>query len=402
MSCVKKKKALIIYSQGGGGHLSAANSVSCVLSQNNYKFDLINITDGIILNDKIYDFLFNREWWNLLKLLISLRHIVEYLTIKIKGREILQKLNRKIGEEKVDLVISVFPIGNALYQEFCLKENLPFIIIPTDFKNDHFFSKLNSERGKSNTTAIFPFKNQSLYNKLKKKNISIVNMDYPIREEFEKVGAEFRKGPQEENIFTSALENLKKSYEIKMGDKIILLSIGAKGYGVNSYINYIDTINDKYYEIKNADETIHLLAATGKSNTLKYKLEEYYRNKKLSIRLHILGPLEAAQMALHMKLSHVIISKPGGGIVAESMALGLPMLLKSESAKSLFWERGNMAMVKKNNWGISLDHGKGFSSSELIEKLNYIFSPMFQQKVYNVPPVNQFSNKFGNFLKKIN
>ena len=402
----KNKFALILFNNGGGGHLSAANAVKFSLENQGYQVEITEILKDIFQTEKVsktgearFDYYFRKEKWFALKILISMRLLVELLLLFFKKKSSKKRIRDHCKDRDLDLLISVFPIGNALYQKVSSELNVPFVIVPTDIKTDHFFSLMKHEKKNNRVFAALPCDEPKMIKALKKKNFSVEITDYPIRNDYELLAKKLR-----DKVFErECLREMKESYGLRSDDKSILISIGAKGFGTENYIEYINLIDKNIEKFVGDNEVFHLFSATGSSKELFDSLNALKEKFDSKIKMHVLPRLDAIEMAQHMKMVDAVISKPGGGMVAESMANSVPLILQSDSSKWLPWERANMEYVRTNNFGVILASKKNgkISEKDYINKLMKVLSPTFTNSVDYCPPQNNFSKNFIDLVSNI-
>ena len=258
---------------------------------------------------------------------------------------------------------------------------------------------MNKELNYNRVFAALPYDDPKVKKRLEEKNITVFTTDYPIRHEFELSAKKLRsEGNKNQKII-----DLKNKYSLGEKDKSVLITIGAKGFAKESYLKYIKTINESIDQVIDRGEKFHIFAATGSSSDLYRSLFRLVGKLDLRIRLHVLNFMNAEEMSLHLKLVNTVISKPGGGIVAEAIASGVPLVMKSDSTQSLPWEKTNMNFVEKNKWGIALSTDKNEAEfrKDFLLKLMRILNTPSRGRLAPIMPSNDFSIKFSRLVSNI-
>ena len=93
-----------------------------------------------------------------------------------------------------------------------------------------------------------------------------------------------------------------------------------------------------------------------------------------------------------------VLLKPGGSTVSEAMTLGIPMLLKSDSAEALPWEKTNMDLIQRLNLGLKLLPAKNLKvdAIDLVTNVKKILN----QKAIKKPLID-FDLEFPKLINKI-
>jgi processive 1,2-diacylglycerol beta-glucosyltransferase len=124
---------------------------------------------------------------------------------------------------------------------------------------------------------------------------------------------------------------------------IVLVSGGGKGFGKLVEISR---------EIMSSCTTAHILVLCGANNSA---LNSLSGSPEHGQRLHVYGPQSANRIAVLMSACDIHVGKPGGLTVAESLALGVPMIVSSALPGP---ERQNAQFLIQSGAAISVPAGE--------------------------------------------
>lgn len=329
-----KKKILILSCQGGGGHMSAATAIQSYLSKHNYEIIILDImgetfayldpvyyiTGTYFTGQDIYNFLLRH---NKKRLINFFFHFGCFL-INLKKNSLLKGFQSLFKLYQPDLVISVIPLFNEFLTKITIANNIPTVIIPTDF-DVHTFLKNVSIDKKDFVTIALGIDYPEINSKLCTSSINqaaIEFIGFPIRESFFE---------QKDHIF------IKKSFNIPVNIPIILLVMGATGSTATLiYIEQLSKISIQF----------HLIACIGRNNQLAQKI------KALTIPPHIsLTIIDSTyDISNVMAIADICITKPGSVTFAETLYMNIPILLDN-TTPALIWEHLNLELLEKYNLG---------------------------------------------------
>lgn len=418
---VDTEKIVILYSSSGTGHKSAADAVQRALHASEEKIlgvgrkfviAEVDILSGLLPKKDLFDEYLKAEEWRKLKDLVAMQGVAEKLVYTrqlIWDNKILNRIMRACDDRPPSMVISVFPVANYVYADIIKKNNIPMIIVPTDFKIDHFLNKIDTSQG--DRAKIFlslaldePEMKASLYSKNSEKPIvPYCITGYPLREEFITLRSTIDdatkanpllQAPEILNYRTSVLKIPERA-------KSIMITLGGKGGALELILQYLDKL---YAMQKNAPlpQPLHVVVASGGDEELMKGLRSRvlaFGNDAL-FKTEILGRLDAANMAMTMASVDAVLLKPGGSTVAEAIMLGTPMLIKSDSTEALPWERANMFLVTRLGWGVDLAPAPQLrvDGDDLVTKVKQILAGPFRR---NKTPFINFQTEFPKVVNAI-
>lgn len=207
----------------------------------------------------------------------------------------IKKLVKKINEVKPDLILNTFPVS-ATYSLCEENINIPVYTVITDyFANANWISK--------NTRKHF-ISSENVSKQLKIRGVK--------KSQYEITGIPIKPIFYEEFSKTE-LDELKNKFNIKDKQKVILIVAGAIGVvpNFNKIVEYF--INE---------DNIKLLVVCGKNHKVYKKLFRSY-GKLDNVNLY--GFVNNIHEM--MRVSDLLITKPGGITMTEAANIGIPVVL---------------------------------------------------------------------------
>jgi len=323
-----KKNILILTSEMGQGHMSAAKGIKEGIESaygKTYNIEIVNFFE--FLNKKInrmgkkayenwartnaflVNFIFER--WNKkgrMKLLNLLNYPIVY-----------KKISQFFIEKKPDLIISTYPIWDHITVKILKKYNtrVPFISMITDSTNVH----------KAWTTANVDYHivtDSSTAKAIEKQKVpskKIKNFGFPVKKAF--------FNPTDRVTF---LESIKLDPQYFT---ILLIAVSQKK---KKNIKTVEQIHSMHPDA-------NIIIICGRDEHLKSSFDQF--SKEENIR--IIGWTD--QMPDFIKSSDLIITKAGGATVMECIAAAKPIIITKTIARH---ELGNALYVTKRGLGIFL------------------------------------------------
>lgn len=292
------KKVLILTTSTGQGHNQAASSVENSFKKSGYqtiKYDFLAKNSKFLNNlvvygyeflasklPALYGFLYNLSDTKLTNILLK---VPFYLNSR--------KFFKKANEIQPDLIIASHAFSINILQKYKkLHPEVPYILIVTDFKaHSTYISKV--------VDAYITGSNYTK-NSLIEKGINS-NKIFPI-------GI-----PINEKFYTE----VTRAEELKDDYFNLLLMSGSLG------LDAISIVLKKLLKNKNK---LRITVVCGKNEHLKNELLNYCKNNTSSNKkLHILGFTN--DVSYLMDYSDMIISKPGGLTVTESIVKNIPLII---------------------------------------------------------------------------
>ena len=374
-----KKRILVMYARYGSGHKAIAEYVANYISEHNdYDIKVLDITDYgnkvAKFTVKIMDFVLRHHQQFLFDLGYE---IADNKALSFGNNLFTKKIydNKKLREEIVEFnpdvtISSHFYCSNliTLYNKQGLIKGKLLTII-TDYRVHEFWIRnKNSEDG------------YIVGNKL-------------VKEELIQRGVPSRKiypyGLPLNINKINALDNeevIYKRYNIKNNKKVYLFFGGSSG-GSMYYFNYFKAITKMPLDAQ-------IIFISGKNAELKQRCEEYIKEKDIN-NVKVLG--YSTDVLNLMKISDLVISKPGGATVTECLEMRVPMLLVPGVGGQ---EKYNARFVEKKKYGIKVRSVWGFKRAlKKIESDKVILRKMEER--LNAQDNNESVIKINNLIKRL-
>jgi 1,2-diacylglycerol 3-beta-galactosyltransferase len=319
-----KKKILYLYSDTGGGHRAAANSlISAVkqLSGGEVEQEAIDVfaQGSSFLNvfAKAYAPVIRYAPWLWRMLWFSLNNDKSlYVLEKISTPLILNNIAKILKEKKPDILVSVHPLVNHLSIKAAKKigHNVPFITVGMDPVDLHkSWISLDTD---VMVVATEEAKKICLAQGLPESKIKVLGI--PIDPRF--------SGTQDK-------QKIRQEMGLKKDLYTVLVMGGGEGAG-----NIFDIVS----ELNRSALDMQLIVICGRNEALKNKLT----GMNLRFPSNIIGFTNEVPSV--MSASDIIITKGGPGAIFEAMAKDLPMIITSWLPGQ---EEGNITYVLSHRIG---------------------------------------------------
>lgn len=331
------KKVLIFYASYGGGHLSAAKSIKEYIDENyeNVETKMIDCIKYINtalekVTTTAYKEMAKKAPWAWEKVYYKSQSGLLAKVSTTTNKIMAVKMVKLFREFQPDVVISTHPFGSQMtsYLKQKQKTNCKLATIMTDFAPhdqwlighnfvDFFFVSNNSMKD-----AIIK-ENPSLYKKVFATGI-------PISKRFS---------------FSYSKNEICSSFNITPNKKIILFFGGGEyGLGKNRTVKILNTLANF--------KDIYVIAIAGKNEKMKQAFEEIVKEKSKEESIKVLSFTDKVPEL--MAISNLVITKPGGLTVSESLACNLPLLVINpipgqEEENAEFLEQSKCAIWLKKN-----------------------------------------------------
>ena len=304
------KKILIFYASYGGGHLSAAKSIENYLLKNYTEID-VELIDCMKYVNKAFEKISTTAYKEMAKKMpwawgkiysSSQKGPLAHISSKANSFMAIRLL-KLLREKNPDIVISTHPFGSQMcsYLKRKKKVNFKIATIMTDFKShDQWLVG-------SDYTDYFFVSNTDMQKELKQKNIDenkIIVTGIPVREEF-------LMQHNKEVI----LKELNFSYNKKT---VILFGGGEFGLGKEMTLNVLECLLNKCTNTQ-------IIAISGKNESMKTKFENLVKKYSREQDVRIFEFTD--KVAEYMNIANLVITKPGGLTISESLVSHLPMVL---------------------------------------------------------------------------
>lgn len=332
------KKILILYAAYGGGHLSAAKSIKEYIEKNFNEVET-NLVDCIKYINTALDKVTTGAYREMAKKAPWAWKQVYYHSEKgalskissTTNKLIAKKLFHLFQEYNPDLVISTHPFGTQMtsYLKRKGKVNCKLATILTDFAphdqwlvghtyGDYFFVSHDGMK-------------RSLINDFNVDESKIYSTGIPLSSKF---SLEFNK------------DEIYKLFELSPNKKTILFFGGGEfGLGKNRTVEILQCLT------KHLDN-YQIVAISGKNQKMNMAFKEIASSLPDSSSLKIFDFID--KIPEIMSISDLVVTKPGGLTITESLASSLPILIINpipgqEEENAEFLEQAGVAMWLRKN-----------------------------------------------------
>ena len=351
------KKILIFYASYGGGHLSAAKSIEECINTNyeNVETELIDCMKYINktiekVTTTAYKEMAKKVPWAWGRI-YSDSQKGPLAHISSRSNKIMAiKLLKLLREKKPDLIISTHPFGSQMcsYLKRKGKINAKIATIMTDFApHDQWLV------GSDFTDYYFV-----AHDKMKD---YLINKDIPKDKIFVTgipISSRFLKSYDRNSIVNSL--NLKTEK-----DNILFFGGGEYGLGKSRTAQIFE-------DLVKVSKDLQIIAIAGRNETMKTNLENIVKqyNREDSIKI-----LEYTNMVPElMSISSLVITKPGGLTVTESLASSLPIVVINpipgqEEENAEFLENKDIAIWIRKHDNAESVFSNLLSDSEKLRKM---------------------------------
>lgn len=349
------KKVLILTASTGDGHNRAADSLVEAFAANSYnavKFDFLKQSSElwnafVVKGYKLLAFNFPRLYGDLYKL----SNFKEF-NKRIPGilfNSIEEGILAEVRRQNPDIIVATHAFAVAVVSKLKKRDliGMPFVSIITDFKaHDCYIDE-----------AVDAYVTGSEYTRLNmiRRNVpsyKVYPFGIPIRKDF----------------------LCNKEFNKKLPDEYFNVLLMGGGMG----LRFIAPVLKKLTE---NERKLRIVVVCGNNKTLKETLDEKYNKKIANKEIHILG--FTTNIPEIMDEADVIITKPGGLTVSESIAKRLPMLIPYA-----------IPGQEKENMTFLISAGVAADVSEL-DNFNYILNNLIE----NPDKLNEMREKLDKIFK---
>lgn len=357
----KPVKILLAGESGGYGHIAACNSMKKILEEK------LPEAKGLFKVKYVPAFPISHSLWNKfmktnngkgLKRLISLKPLANAFISSRIGRRMLKNTMKEVMPDP-DVVVHAVVVGVKAWAKIADGLGAQYRIVPTDFfvkqytesiTGLHDSTKLKIDATTSELCEAF----------VRKKITSVETVGYPVRWEILDLAERLRNTKTESNakeeVFAT-ISNLSKG-RFKKNDKTLLIMMGGAATNEASVKKYLSGIAEQVEALTEPNQKLHVFAAqtSNMQAEIEKHIDDIAKQKPLfydRIDVHFkkfLGPLEVGSLVKH----GVVLTKAGGGTVAELATLGGIGVFDMNISKWLEWEQGNFDYSKNHRFGLRL------------------------------------------------
>ncbi len=327
------KKILVFSSYGGGGHISATDTLKECL-QDEYSITIVYILDEVLggldpikicsfhkyTEEKFYNYCLLKKWTWFINKLYQLANVL----VRWNHTTITRIITRYIKQKNPDLVISVVPLFNNALKDSCKECNVPFLLIPTDLDTTSFIKNIKQPIYEKFKLTL-PFEETTILNFAHNNSIPSKAQHiagFPIKANFF----------NEKNVL-----EIKNEFNIPSNKPVVLVLMGAAGSNATYY--YLATL-------LKLTMPVHLIMCLGRNELLRKQLEKVKLPDHISIS--IIGYTN--RISDLMAAATLCITKAGTVSMCETIYMNLPLILDNTSTP-LVWEKFNIAFIEKYQFG---------------------------------------------------
>lgn len=338
-------KILIFSASTGGGHKRAAAALEDTINRLNPEVE-VTVVDGLRAIGKVYDTTAVKGYYFLVKKApkfygglykVTDRQNIAYKTAMKINASKSEKLLREIEKHNPDVIIMCHAFITAMVSR--LKKqgkllNVKAISLITDYDAHRTYVAPNIDAYVLAEPQMAP----KLINEYGVDESIIYPLGIPTFEKFSEPGA------KDEICRREGLDPDKTT---------VLLMAGS--FGVTGVLKF-------YKKLARIDDSLQFIVITGKNEKLYEKLKETVEEENAASRTKLLFFVNNVEDYMHV--SDLIVTKPGGLTISESLACHLPMAIYNAYPGQ---EQYNVNFLLKQKAAISVDKKTG--AEEIIKLL---------------------------------
>ena len=330
-------KILIFSASTGGGHKRAAAALEDTIKRSDPSAE-VTVVDGLRAIGKFYDTTAVKGYYFLVKRVpkvygemykITDRENQAYKAVMKLNASRSRKLIEEIERHDPDVIIMCHAFITAMVSKLKMQGklgNIKTIALVTDFDAHRTYIAPGIDAYVVAEPQLAP----KLIEEFGVDESAVFPLGIPTFEKFSIPGA------KEEICRREGLDPNKTT---------VLMMAGS--FGVNGVLKY-------YKKLAEADPDLQIIVITGKNEKLYEKLEEAIAGSGAENRTKLLYFVDNVEDYMHV--SSLIVTKPGGLTVAESLACHLPMAIYNAYPGQ---EQFNVDFLVSNNAAISVDKKTG-------------------------------------------
>lgn len=337
---------LIFSASTGGGHKRAAAALEEKIKNMNPEVN-VTVVDGLAAIGKVYDQTVCKGYYFLATKTpkiygkfykITDRKNLMYKAVMKSNASMSRKLMEEIEKHDPDVIIMCHAFITAMVSRLRKKgklQNVKLISLITDYDAHRTYIVPNIDAYVLAEPQMAP----KLIEEFGVDESIIYPLGIPTFDKFTVPGAK---------------ENICRREGLDPDKTTVLLMAGS--FGVVGVLNF-------YEQLAQSNSDLQLIVITGKNEKLYEKLEESVKNLSAENRTKLLYFVNNVEDYMHV--SDLIVTKPGGLTVTESLACHLPMAIYSAFPGQ---ERKNVEFLLKQKAAVLIDKDEG--AEQIIELLN--------------------------------
>ena len=335
----KKKKILVFSSKGGGGHASVCRTLDAYLGSE-YEIKVINLFEDVLSSlDPVSMFTFGKANGEDLYNLLLHKNSTTFASFlgRTYGprrmaschRSIVRLVTKYVKEEAPDMLLSVIPLVNKSLLEVAKNLSLPFVLLTNDLDARYYFDGLGKQ-SYDKCICTIAYDDPKVWEFVKSAHFEdgqVRVVGFPVREQF---------------THTQDIEAIQKEFSLPADKPTVMVLMGAVGS------NGLLLFAKRFARIK---KPVHVIFCVGRNEQMPKKLAKIKFPEHVTIT--VVGFTQ--KVAELMAASDLLLTKTGANSFNEGIAMSVPMLL-DRTKKVMQWERYNIEVLKKYNFGGVISH----------------------------------------------
>jgi processive 1,2-diacylglycerol beta-glucosyltransferase len=253
----------------------------------------------------------------------------------------------EVLKQSPDMLVTCFPIMNAMFLNVAKEFNLPILFVTTDLDTTPFTKGMNPTTCDLNyplyrmTLAYEDAEMRGIIESIIPKNRIHVS-GFPLRPAFN------------QELPKSETDQFRKKFQILESEKVILVIMGGNaGRSIETYAEIFADFKDEELTERNGhSERFHVICICGDQRVagnqeMKERINAMIPKSSL---IKVKGIAATPDIAKLMSIADVLITKPGGCTTNEALAKRLPMIFHAPFAL-LDWEIFNMKYTVRAKMG---------------------------------------------------
>lgn len=374
-----KPTALLLTTRAGAGNAAISRVVAKALASAWHVQMAPSVTP---FEEKAWNALCRGGWWKL-----SAFFMKGYL-----ARNANFDTQRRMRQGLVDAAVALYepqavflaaPNTVAAALKVTTERKIPLVAVAADFHTDEY--ALLPEGAEIHLLVPDTVASRAVKGRVREDRIWPIG--YPVQDPFYRFAALKQMPAEILRLKASIGSYLGSRLSLEAHEDAITLMMGSLGCG-----DVIEKYAQQLLKMR-FERPLHLFLCCGSNEGLYTTLQSY--TNSADVILHPLPRINPEAVAALYTISKSLITKPGGGTLAEAIVMRIPMLLDNTSGHldAVVWERGNMRFA--------VDKGIGVEVTTLAD-VEGLLRPLLHEG-YGYPEIAmpRFVEEFGSFMNKL-
>ncbi len=331
----------LLYGSGGGGHLASAEAVAATLASTpGIRAELVNASAvvGALSGDALYNWFLS---YNAVPL-IEVMHSCATTFLPLAAPRLRACLSAHWAENTPDAVVSFIPTLNACIAQ-TLPKGIPFFTVLTDFSHTYAHQWLQHPR--QHVVAGTALAQRQAIEAGYREDAPV---GFPI---FTPTSGMVVHPRFYKRISAERKDKLYNDMRLDSRLPTVLIC-----YGGSPPTDTVSRLFD-LFTARRGNDAVNVIVVCGRNKTLLERLREQIHNRDI-VRAHVVG--FSREIPALMQCAHVMIGKPGPGVVSEAFVSGLPVLLVTgvNDCGVMRQEKDVVAWVRETGVGLVVRNAK--------------------------------------------